>query len=91
LCLGVKVNLKVDRRALPEGSLEVEVEVGCTLYWYCSLYVNWYTLLLLGVKVNLKVDRKAFPEVSLEVEVGCTLPFCLDSEGSVLRVKVQVM
>jgi hypothetical protein len=49
--------------------------------------------LLLGVKVNLKVDRKAFPEVSLEVEVevGCTLPICLDSEGSVLRVRVKVM
>jgi hypothetical protein len=27
--LGVKVNLKVDRRAFPEVSLEVEV--GCTL------------------------------------------------------------
>jgi hypothetical protein len=49
--------------------------------------------LLLVVKVSLKVDRKAFPEVSLEVEVevGCTLPICLDSEGSVLRVKVKVM
>jgi hypothetical protein len=47
----------------------------------------------LGVKVNLKVDREAFPEVSLEVEVevGCALPICLDSEGSVLRVKVKVM
>jgi hypothetical protein len=49
--------------------------------------------LLLGVKVNLKVNREAFPEVSLEVkvEVGCTLPMCLDSEGSVLRVRVKVM
>jgi hypothetical protein len=49
--------------------------------------------LLLGVKVNLKVDRKAFPEVILEVkvEVGCTLSICLDSEGSVLRVRVKVM
>jgi hypothetical protein len=55
--------------------------------------IYWYTFVLLfalGVKVNLKVDRKAFPEVSLEVEVevGCTLPIFLDSEGSVLRVKV---
>jgi hypothetical protein len=47
--------------------------------------------LLLGVEVNLKVDRKAPPEGSLEVEVGCTLPICLDSEGSVLRVKVKDM
>jgi hypothetical protein len=49
--------------------------------------------LLLGVKVNLKVDRKAFPEGSLEVEVevGSTLPICLDSEGSFLRVRVKVM
>jgi hypothetical protein len=49
--------------------------------------------LLLGVRVNLKVDRQAVPEVSLEVEVegGCTLPIFLDSEGSVLRVKVKVM
>jgi hypothetical protein len=31
LLLGVKVNLKVARKAPPEGSLEVEVEVGCTL------------------------------------------------------------
>jgi hypothetical protein len=47
----------------------------------------------LGVEVNLKVDREALPEVSLEVEfeVGCTLPICLGSEGSVLRVKVKVM
>jgi hypothetical protein len=49
--------------------------------------------LLLVVEVSLKVDRKAFPEVSLKVEVeaGCTLPICLDSEGSVLRVNVKVM
>jgi hypothetical protein len=112
LLLGVKVNLEVDRKALPEVSLEVEVEVGCTLpifldsegsvlrvkvkvmlFWYCNLYENWYTLLFLGVKVNLKVDRKALPVGSLEVEVEvcCTLPICLDSEGSVLRVKVKVM
>jgi hypothetical protein len=47
----------------------------------------------MGVEVNLKVDRKAPPEGSLEVEVevGCTLPICLDSEGSVLRVKVKDM
>jgi hypothetical protein len=42
---------------------------------------------------QLEVGRKAFPEVSLkvEVEVGCALPICLDSEGSVLRVRVKVM
>jgi hypothetical protein len=31
LLLGVKVNLKVDRKATPVGSLEVEVEVCCIL------------------------------------------------------------
>jgi hypothetical protein len=31
LLLGVEVNLKVDREAIPEVSLEVEVVVGCSL------------------------------------------------------------
>jgi hypothetical protein len=31
LLLGVKVSLKVAHKAFPEVSLEVEVEVGCTL------------------------------------------------------------
>jgi hypothetical protein len=31
LLLGVKVNLKVDREAIPEVSLEVEVVVDCSL------------------------------------------------------------
>jgi hypothetical protein len=52
-----------------------------------------FLFVVFGSGANLKVNREAFPEVSLEVkvEVGCTLPICLDSEGSVLRVRVKVM
>jgi hypothetical protein len=87
----VKVNLKVDRQASPEVSLEVEV--GCTLFISAVSGSFWDSILFpLRFKVNLKVDREASLEVSLKVEVGCT-QFLWDSilVTEVVGLKVGVM
>jgi hypothetical protein len=54
--LRVKVNLKVDRRAIPEVSLEVEV--GCTLFISAVLGSFWDSFLdseVNGLKVKVMV------------------------------------